>query len=128
MALEISDGSMDAPAILVLGIRQILVEWVVLHDLGWDIQVVVLLLFRTLEDSTLDWDFQVVVRLLVRIQWGNILGCVVQILLPSCCRVVAWLLVRDLDGSIPMVEPEVVVHWLRILGDGCLVVPGGPFP
>ena len=118
---------MVVPSTLVLGIRRILVDQVVLHDLHWDIQVVVLLLFRTLEDSTLDWDFQVVVHLLVRIQGGNILGCVVQIRLPNCCRVVAGLLVRDLDDSIPMVEPEVVVHWLRILGDRCLVVPGGPF-
>ena len=121
---------MVAPATLVLGIRRILVERVVLHDLHWDIQVVVLLLFRTLEDSTLDWDFQVVVRLLVRIQGGNILGCVVQIRLPNCCRVVAGLLiVRNLDDSIPMVEPEVVVHWLRILDDRYLVVGSwGPFP
>jgi hypothetical protein len=102
MALGTSNGSMVALAILVLGIRRVQVVEVPLHDSYWDSMAVVLLLVRAPEDSILDWDFQAVVRLLVRIQDDNILGCVAQDHLPSCCRVVAGLLVRDLDGSIPV--------------------------
>ena len=102
MALGTSNGSMVAMAILVLGIRRVHVVEVPLHDSYWDSMAVVLLLVRAPEDSILDWDFQAVVRLLVRILDDNILGCVAQDHLPSCCRVVAGLLVRDLDGSIPV--------------------------
>ena len=128
MALETSGGLMVVPATLALGIHQILVDQVVLHDSRWCVRVVVSLLVRVLEDSTLGWDSRVVVRLLVHIRDGNILDCVAQDHLPSCCRVVAGLLVRDLDGSIPMVEPEAVAHWFRILDGRYLVVESwGPF-
>ena len=93
-------------AILVLGIRWVLVvqvvHQVVLHDLYWGSMVVVLPLVRILEDSTLGWDFRGVVRLLVRIRDGNILDCIAQDHLLSCCRVVEGLLVRGPDGSIPV--------------------------
>ena len=128
MALETSGGLMVVPATLALGIRQILVVQAVLHDLHWSARVVVSLLVRVLEDSTLGWDSRVVVRLLVHIRDGNILDCVAQFRLPDCCLVAVGLLVRDLDGSIPMVEPEAVAHWFRILGDRYLVAgPWGPF-
>ena len=93
-------------AILVLGTRRIQVVQVALHDSYWDSMAVVLLLVRTLGDNILDWDFRVVVRLLVRIRDGNILDCVAQDHLPSCCQVVEGLLVRGLDGSVPVSWPE----------------------